>query len=153
MKQATICYCLKDRQVLLGLKKKGFGQGKWNGYGGKLKAGETPSAAAVRELEEESGLVADSDKIEQVALLNFSFDKIPVFQCFVFLVREFQGNETETDEMSPKWFSLDNLPFKQMWVADRNWLPLILAGQKIISDINFNAEGTEVENFKFESLL
>lgn len=43
-------------RILLGLKKRGFGAGKWNGFGGKVEKGETIEAAALRELEEESGL-------------------------------------------------------------------------------------------------
>ena len=41
-------------RLLLGLKKRGFGQGKWNGFGGKLDEGETPRQAAIREMKEES---------------------------------------------------------------------------------------------------
>ncbi|KAJ2178209.1 Nudix (Nucleoside diphosphate linked moiety X)-type motif 1, partial [Coemansia sp. RSA 551] len=38
-------------QVLLGLKKRGLGDGLWNGFGGKVEAGETIAACAHRELE------------------------------------------------------------------------------------------------------
>jgi 8-oxo-dGTP diphosphatase/2-hydroxy-dATP diphosphatase len=34
-------------QVLLGMKKRGFGEGKWNGFGGKLDLGETIEQAAL----------------------------------------------------------------------------------------------------------
>jgi 8-oxo-dGTP diphosphatase / 2-hydroxy-dATP diphosphatase len=34
--------------VLLGLKKKGFGKGKWNGFGGKVEKNETILEAAIR---------------------------------------------------------------------------------------------------------
>ena len=37
-----------QRRVLLGLKKRGFGAGKWNGFGGKLEPGETIEQAAKR---------------------------------------------------------------------------------------------------------
>lgn len=32
--------------VLLGMKKRGFGAGKWNGFGGKVQPGETIEEAA-----------------------------------------------------------------------------------------------------------
>ena len=35
-------------RVLLGMKKRGFGAGKWNGFGGKLEPGETIEEAAKR---------------------------------------------------------------------------------------------------------
>jgi 8-oxo-dGTP pyrophosphatase MutT (NUDIX family) len=38
-----------SREILLGFKKKkGLGQGKWNGFGGKVEPGETINQAAVR---------------------------------------------------------------------------------------------------------
>ena len=44
------------RQVLLGMKKKGFGVGKWNGFGGKVELGESIAQGAHRELTEEAGI-------------------------------------------------------------------------------------------------
>ena len=37
MKKTTLCFLLKNDEVLLAMKKRGFGVGKWNGVGGKLK--------------------------------------------------------------------------------------------------------------------
>jgi 8-oxo-dGTP pyrophosphatase MutT (NUDIX family) len=37
-----------DQKILLGLKKRGFGEGKWNGFGGKVHVNETIRQAAVR---------------------------------------------------------------------------------------------------------
>ena len=37
-----------DQKVLLGLKKRGFGEGKFNGFGGKVHVGETVLCGAVR---------------------------------------------------------------------------------------------------------
>lgn len=40
MRQATLCFLIREvngeNELLLAMKKKGFGQGKWNGVGGKL---------------------------------------------------------------------------------------------------------------------
>lgn len=40
----------RNGKVLLGLKKKGFGQGYYNGFGGKVEPGETIVQAAEREV-------------------------------------------------------------------------------------------------------
>lgn len=56
----TLCMVMKDGKLLLGMKKRGFGMGRWNGFGGKVEAGESIEEAAKREVFEESGLVARS---------------------------------------------------------------------------------------------
>ena len=57
IKDYTLVECFRThegkRQLLLGMKKRGFGVGKWNGFGGKFDAGETVRDCALRELEEE----------------------------------------------------------------------------------------------------
>jgi len=40
------------------MKKRGFGVGKWNGYGGKLDEGESIEQCAIRELEEECSIIS-----------------------------------------------------------------------------------------------
>ena len=75
MRQATLCFLLRERdggpEVLLALKKQGFGQGKWNGIGGKVDAGERVQEAARREVAEEIGV--EVGPLEKVALLTFCF--------------------------------------------------------------------------------
>ena len=44
----TLAMVRKTSSLLLGLKKKGFGEGKWNGFGGKVEKDETVSEGAVR---------------------------------------------------------------------------------------------------------
>lgn len=147
MKESTLCFCIKDNQVLLAMKKRDFGSGKWNGYGGKVQAKEYPITAAVRELKEESGLVADEKDLQQVALVRFYFDGNPVFKCFVYTTRSWQNEPVETEEMRPQWYLISNLPFEEMWAADAKWIPLILNGKKIEAEVNFNADGSVVKEF------
>ena len=44
----TLVLIMKGKQVLLGMKKRGFGKGKWNGFGGKVQDGEEILDAAKR---------------------------------------------------------------------------------------------------------
>lgn len=43
-------------KILLGMKKRGFGAGRWNGFGGKVLSGETIEETAKREIREEAGI-------------------------------------------------------------------------------------------------
>lgn len=47
-KVLTLVFVLRPGEVLLGYKKRGFAQGWWNGFGGKVEAGETIEEGAKR---------------------------------------------------------------------------------------------------------
>ena len=61
-------------RVLLGRKKRGFKAGLLLGYGGKVEPqGATVAAAAVRELEEESGVRLDPVQLQKVGVVYVQF--------------------------------------------------------------------------------
>lgn len=148
MKKVTLLFCIKDNQILLGMKKINFGTGKWNGYGGKVEEGETIESAAVRELQEESGLVAKESDIKKHAVLRFYFADKPMFECHTFITYTWTGEPVESDEMIPSWHPPSELPFHDMWAADAVWLPIILKGERIDADVIFNEDGSEMREFK-----
>ena len=47
-KRYTSVFVLTDGNVLLGMKKRGFGVGRWNGFGGKVHSDETVLEGAKR---------------------------------------------------------------------------------------------------------
>ena len=52
MKPTTLVFVRRDDgAVLLGKKRRGFGVDKWNGFGGKVRSGESLRQAAARELQ------------------------------------------------------------------------------------------------------
>jgi ADP-ribose pyrophosphatase YjhB (NUDIX family) len=132
------------------MKKRGFGVGKWNGYGGKVFENESPRTAVARELKEESGLVVSEGNLEQVGLVRFYFDGKQLFECHVFLARSWQEKPLESEEMKPRWFPISQIPFHEMWIADIKWLPLILAGKSLEADVDFSADGSIVKNFSYK---
>ena len=62
-KVLTLVFLRREGEVLLGMKKRGFGEGKWNGFGGKVEAGETIVEAAAREVKEECGYVVKTEDL------------------------------------------------------------------------------------------
>lgn len=134
MQHVTLCLPINaDGAVLLGLKLRGFGQGKVVGVGGKVEPGETLAAAAARELHEEAGLMADPSQLEPVARLTFLFPTFPRWNhlAHVFTVRIWQGAAIASDEVAPQWFAPDALPLDRMWDDGRYWLPRVLAGERL----------------------
>ena len=67
MKPTTLCFPVDPAgRLLLGCKKRGFGAGKWNGFGGKLEGKETFRACAVREVREEAGIRINPDDLDLI---------------------------------------------------------------------------------------
>lgn len=154
MRQSTLLFLIKDDQILLAMKKRSFGEGKWNGCGGKPEANENILDTVIRETQEEIGVTPKN--INQMAILNFYHQKNKEWnqQVLVFITHQWEGNPSETEEMKPQWFSINKLPFESMWPDDHFWLPLILKGQKIKASFTFDKDNqiTEKQIEKVESL-
>lgn len=145
MRQRSLGFLVREKEILLSLKQTDFGQGKWNGFGGKLEKGETIEECLIRESQEE--ILVTPTKYHQVATLNFSFTDNPDWnqQVIAFLVDSWQGQPGESEEMiKPTWFLQDQLP-QEMWDADRIWLPKVLAGQIIKAKVIFDKNQKLVE--------
>lgn len=149
MNIATICFIHTGERVLLGMKKQGFGKDKWNGFGGKVEKGESIESAVVREVHEECGLNIHISDLKKAAILNFYFAGKQKFETHVFLAEKWSGDPIESDEMLPRWHTISLLPFENMWVADRIWVPLVLRGKKLKAEVYFNQEGTALEKPPF----
>lgn len=136
----TLCIIRDNGKVLLGMKKQGFGEGRWNGFGGQIVEGEDIEEAAARVVREETGV--DVRNLIGKGVLEFEFQDVPdIHEIYVFETTEFEGDPVETDEMRPDWFSEQDLPFEDMWPDDRHWMPLLLAGKKFVGKFSFNKEG------------
>ena len=113
MRQDTLVFLVNDdtQELLLAMKKRGFGVGKLNGVGGKVQAGETIEAAAVREAQEEALVRIQEKDLVKVAELAFHFkDK-------------------------PEW-------------SINYWLPMVLRGDYVQAEFNFNNDGSELLLYK-----
>ena len=145
----TLCYVFRDGKILLGMKKRGFGEGWWNGFGGKVQSGEDVTVAAMRELQEEAGLVAET--WERRGVLRFYFeDQDVVREVHVFAILSYRGEPKESEEMRPSWFFPENVPFAQMWPSDRLWLPIFLQGKSFVGECLFTPQRQIVSHIVHE---
>lgn len=136
----TLLFLKREGEILLAMKKRGFGMGRWNGVGGKLEPGETIEQALVRECQEEIGVTPL--EYRQVAELDFiqDVDTADPWHMYVYayVCDTWQGDPVETEEMAPKWFDETDIPYPEMWGDDEFWLPKVLNGQKVVGNFSFD---------------
>lgn len=152
MKVLTLAFLLKDDAICLAMKKRGFGEGNWNGYGGKVEEGETVTAAAVREINEESGVTVDERDLEEVALVDFHFEDGKHLHVHTYFTRAWEGEPVETEEMRPRWYAFDAIPYDLMWADDIHWLPRALKGEKLRGTVYFNADGATIKDMEWKEV-
>ncbi|XP_057272763.1 oxidized purine nucleoside triphosphate hydrolase isoform X2 [Pezoporus wallicus] len=178
----TLVLVVQPQRVLLGLKKRGFGAGLWNGFGGKVQPGESIEEAArscrkmsvgvaqqlpnsffpepsvpvqppgfcevyflCRELLEESGLTVNT--LQKMGQITFEFvGNSELMEVHVFRADDFHGEPTESDEMRPQWFQLDEVPFSRMWADDIYWFPLVLQKKLFRGYFKFQGQDTILEH-------
>jgi len=137
MKPTTLVFPIDEQnRILLGRKKRGFGADKYNGFGGKLEAGESFRDCAIRELFEESGLHGRPEDLECVAAFDFQFpfDESLTHVGYVYFLRTFTGNVEETGD------------------GDRQWLPMLLEGKKLKGPIVFGRDNSTVDKMNLTTV-
>lgn len=136
----TLLFLHSGDEILLALKKRGFGEGKWNGVGGKIEAGETLEAAMIRETVEEIGVTPT--KWHAVGELDFvqdanTGDPWHMF-VYAYICDDWEGEPSESEEMMPKWFHVEDIPYADMWDDDQFWLPYVLDDKKVVGEFTFD---------------
>lgn len=145
LRKVTLTVITRDNKILLGMKKRGFGAGHWNGFGGKLENDESLIDCVCRETEEEAKIILPKDSLELVAILDFYFTNKPLEwnqQVWVYKSTSYEGTPGETEEMQPKLFSFKDIPYNKMWPDDIYWLPKVLEGKKVRGEFTFAEDGS-----------
>ena len=62
--------------------------------------------------------------------------------CTVFWCDAWRGDPRESEEVRPQWFSLECLPYDEMWESDRHWLPEVIAGKQLEAIVDATNDGT-----------
>ncbi len=138
----VLCLVISDGKILLGMKKRGFGAGRYNGLGGKINPLETLRAGARREVEEEAGIRVRN--LKKCGVITFSSVARASIVMHVYSTSDFMGVPQESEEMRPVWFRFDRIPYPQMWSDDKHWLPHVLQGKRVRARFWFDATDTVV---------
>ena len=100
MKVRATVICDQDRHILLVRKP----SSRWNLPGGKVESGETRADAAVRELQEETGL--DADEVLYLMELQYGGTRHHVYEASVLNINQVRPQNEIVDCI---WFPLDSV--------------------------------------------
>ncbi len=156
MQAATLCFLIKGfpvRETLLGLKKRGFGAGKYAGIGGKVERGEAVETAVIREVAEEINVQIQPEQLQNMGRVQFIFPAKPDWShdVAIFCDAQWNGLPQESDEIKPFWFSIGQIPYDQMWQDAPHWLPLVLEGKQVQAVISFQEDNESVAEVEMEA--
>jgi len=150
--EATLLTIIKDGRILLQRKASGrFGEGKWNGAGGKLKPGEDPADGVIREVLEETGLRITEPRRHGLLDHYFGDRSTPAWSVHIFSVTEYEGEPVGGEEGELRWFSVEEIPYGEMWEDDLHWLPLLLEGKDFDGAFYFNEDASRLLDFRLST--
>ncbi|MCC3301952.1 8-oxo-dGTP diphosphatase [Arthrobacter sp. zg-Y895] len=151
----VLCFLFRETpdgpQVLMGLKKTGFGLGRVVTLGGHIEAGETPEQAAVREVEEESGVIVAENDLQPAGTIEWIFPAQPGLDMSTVLFRalRWNGEPAESDEILPAWYPAGDMPYANMWPDSALWMPRFLAGEYFNAVITIADDNVNVASVVF----
>ena len=153
MKLATLCYVINKTEnstlMIHRVKKENdYHEGKWNGLGGKFEQGETPEECAVREVQEESGLIMKNPRLH--GFLTFPmFDEVDDWYVFVFTASEFEGKLITSNEGNLKWIKNEELFSLNLWEGDKIFLEWVFQNKPNPGNFKFFSAKFNYNNGKF----
>lgn len=152
--ESVLCEIIKGGKLLLQKKPEGlFGEGRWNGVGGKLQPNEAPEDGVAREVSEETGLKILNPIKKGILHFYYGTRYKVSWVAHVFSADSFSGLITPTREGSLHWFKIDEIPYDDMWPDDKHWLPMLLDGKKFEGRFYYDAEKKKILEFTLREKL
>ncbi|GAB3554068.1 hypothetical protein GCM10027404_27530 [Arthrobacter tumbae] len=154
-RRVALCFLFRHtdagREVLLGLKRSGFGTGRIVALGGGLEHGETAAEAAAREVQEESGIVVEVADLLELGPVRWRFPANPALDmdAVVFTADRFIGEPALTDEIDPCWYPVAQVPWEGMWEDARHWIGHVLRSQPLNVTVTLNTDNETVRAADF----
>ena len=119
VKEGKLLACQRTRHQVFPL--------KWEFPGGKIEAGEIPTQALTRELEEELGIRARIGP--QVARVQHTYRRGSAVELFFFIVESFEGEIDNRIFRDVRWVERSDLPAYDFLDADRQLVRDIATGK------------------------
>ncbi len=138
----VLVFITRDAEVLLlrGAADKQLWAGQYNGLGGHLEPDETPHQAAVREVQEEAGLVVTALTLR--AIVHVTLPQPPGVIFFVFVGEAAQGELRPSAEGIPRWVAHTELAALPLVEDLPELLPRVLTpGPLIFGHYTFTPDG------------
>ncbi|GMH95491.1 hypothetical protein TL16_g13172 [Triparma laevis f. inornata] len=139
-------------QVLFGKKLRGFGEGKFNGFGGKPNPNEPMRDCAVRETFEECGVQIPPEFLLSAGTLTFTGmgGKQMIIHLYRVNLDNFPFSVKASEEMAPTYFPISSIPYDQMFDDDKFWLPTVLSepwSADLALEGNFHFDGDKISHY------
>ena len=122
----TLCYLEKDENYLMlhrTKKEKDVNAGKWIGVGGKLEEGERVTECLLREIQEETGLIAERYQFRGIVVFHFN-EEDPLYM-YLYTCDRFSGEIQDCKEGELKWIPKKDIFQLNIWEGDKIFLDLL----------------------------
>jgi 8-oxo-dGTP diphosphatase len=151
VKNTTLCYIERDGEYLMmhRIKKQNdVNHGKWIGIGGKFEENETPLECALREIKEETGVVAYNLKYR--GIVNFISDIFETEVMHLFTTDSFDGDiNFDCNEGVLKWVKKTEVLDLNLWEGDRIFLDFLTQDRPFFK-LTLTYKGDTLIDYKVE---
>lgn len=107
VRKASKCYIFKDDEILVTKYKEGnLKEGYYDIPGGKIEEGETAEQTAIREVNEETGIIVKNLMYTGNIVVEYPNR---IFNFEVFVSNEFEGTPKDFKENSSLWINIDRI--------------------------------------------